>query len=66
MTWIGDPTRNGYQAYVEAQAEKIRAGELSLQERWDKLREEEAELHILTGGLPDDIKNAQSDDENSI
>ncbi len=62
MTWIADPRRNGYQAYVEAQAEKIQAGEDTLQGRWDKLKDEEARLATLI----DEAESAQSDDETSI
>lgn len=62
LTWVADPRRNGYQAYVEVQAAKIQAGEDTLQDRWDKLKDEEARLTALK----DEVENAQSDDEISI
>jgi hypothetical protein len=62
VTWVADPQRNGYQAYVEAQAKKIQDGEDTLQGRWDKLKDEEARLATLI----DEAESAQPDDKTSI
>ena len=62
ITWVADSSRNGYQAYVDAQVVNLQAGEDTLDGRWEKLKQEEARLEALK----DKVENAQSDDKTSI